>query len=115
DIRGMTIGVPTNYFFEGAGPEVDAAVRAAIAGLEDLGARVVDVDIPHANYAGAAGWIVAMAEGACFHERRLRETPELFDPLVRERLEAAKFYPATDYIKALRVRTILIDEMREVF
>jgi len=56
-----------------------------------------------------------MAEGACFHEKRLREKPQLFDPLVRERLEAAKFYPATDYIKSLRIRTILMEEMNKVF
>jgi len=73
------------------------------------------VEVPHANLAGSAGWIIAMAEGACFHEKRLKEHPELFDPLVRERLEAAKFYPAVDYIKAMRIRTILMDEMRRVF
>ena len=69
------------------------------------------MDVPHAQYAGSAGWIVAMAEAAQFHEKRLRETPELFDPIVRERLDAARFYPATDYIKALRVRTLLMDDM----
>ena len=44
----------------------------------------------------------------------LRETPELFDPIVRERLDAARFYAATDYIKAMRVRTLLMDEMAAV-
>ena len=48
-----------------------------------------------------------MAEGATFHEKRLRESPGLFDPLVRERLETAGFYLATDYIKAQRLRTLL--------
>ncbi len=80
-----------------------------------MGARVVDVEVPNANLAGSAGWTIAMAEAACFHEKRLRDTPELFDPLVRERLETGKFYTATDYIKALRVRTILQEDMRRVF
>lgn len=115
DVRGVRVGVPTHYFFDDADPEVDRAVRDAVATLEQMGARVVEVDVPHARYAGSAGWIVAMAEAAAFHETRLRESPELFDPLVRERLEAARFYPATDYIKALRVRTILVEEMKEVF
>ena len=106
--------MPTNYFFEGNAEEA-AAVRAAIDRLKDMGAKIVPVTVPHANLAGSAGWIIAMAEGACFHEKRLKEKPELFDPLVRERLEAAKFYPATDYIKSMRVRTILMDEMRRVF
>jgi aspartyl-tRNA(Asn)/glutamyl-tRNA(Gln) amidotransferase subunit A len=112
--RGLRIGVPTNYFFDGNAEEI-AAVRTAVDALRQLGATVVDVEVPHANLAGSAGWIIAMAEGACFHEKRLKEHPELFDPLVRERLEAARFYPATDYVKSMRVRTILMDEMRGVF
>ena len=115
NIRGLRIGVPRSYFFDGADGEVDAAVREAIDRLRRQGATLVDVDVPHAKLAGSAGWIVAMAEAACFHEKRLRETPELFDPLVRERLETAKFYPATDYIKALRVRTILQEDLTAVF
>jgi aspartyl-tRNA(Asn)/glutamyl-tRNA(Gln) amidotransferase subunit A len=114
DIKGLRIGVPTSYFFDG-NKEETAAVRKAIDNLRGMGARIVDVDVPHANLAGSAGWIIAMAEGACFHEKRLKDKPELFDPLVRERLEAAKFYPATDYIKAMRVRTLLMDEMQRVF
>jgi aspartyl-tRNA(Asn)/glutamyl-tRNA(Gln) amidotransferase subunit A len=114
DIKGLRVGVPTNYFFDGNAEEA-AAVRTAIDRLKVMGAKIVSVSVPHANLAGSAGWIIAMAEGACFHEKRLKEKPELFDPLVRERLEAAKFYPATDYIKSMRVRTILMDEMRRVF
>ncbi len=114
-VPGLRIGVPSSYFFEGAHAEVDAAVRAAIEVLRALGARIVEVDVPHAGLSASAGWIVAMAEASAFHEKRLRETPELFDPLVRERLETAKFYSATDYIKALRVRTLLQSEMSRVF
>ncbi|HJS73583.1 MAG TPA: amidase [Vicinamibacteria bacterium] len=114
-VKGLRIGVPKSYFFEAASAEVDGAVRAAVSVLATLGANVVEVDVPHAELAGSAGWIVAMAEASAFHEKRLRETPELFDPLVRERLEVAKFYSATDYIKALRVRTLLQNEMARVF
>jgi aspartyl-tRNA(Asn)/glutamyl-tRNA(Gln) amidotransferase subunit A len=114
DVKGLRIGVPTNYFFDGNAEEA-AAVRKAIDALKNMGAQIVAVEVPHANLAGSAGWIIAMAEGACFHEQRLKDKPELFDPLVRERLEAAKFYPATDYIKAMRIRTMLMDEMRKVF
>jgi aspartyl-tRNA(Asn)/glutamyl-tRNA(Gln) amidotransferase subunit A len=115
DVKGLRIGVPTNYFFDEAHADLTAAVRGAIRHLQQMGARVVDVEVPHAKLAGSAGWIIAMAEGACFHEKRLKEKPDLFDPLVRERLEAAKFYPAVDYIKSMRIRTILMDEMRRVF
>lgn len=115
DVAGLRIGVPVSGFHEGATAEVRDAVAAAISLLEDEGAEVVEVAVPHAELAGSAGWIVAMAEAATFHEKRLAEQPGDLDPLVRERLEVAKFYPATDYIKALRVRTILQREMAEVF
>lgn len=114
-VKGIRIGVPTNYFFEDAHAEIDKGVRAAIAQLKDMGATVVDIELPHAKYASSAGWIIAMAEGACFHEQRLKERAELFDPLVRERLEAAQFYTATDYIKAQRLRTVLMNEMHDAF
>ena len=91
------------------------AVHDAIALLTGDGAESVVVSVPHADLAGSAGWIVAMAEAATFHEKRLAEQPGDLDPLVRERLEVAKFYSATDYLKALRVRTILQREMAAVF
>jgi aspartyl-tRNA(Asn)/glutamyl-tRNA(Gln) amidotransferase subunit A len=115
NVKGMRIGVPKTFFLETQNPQSEKAVKDAIQKLVSMGATTVDVNVPHAQYANAAGWTVAMAEAATFHERRLREKPQLFDPVVRERLEAAKFYTATDYIKALRVRSILQDEFAKVF
>jgi aspartyl-tRNA(Asn)/glutamyl-tRNA(Gln) amidotransferase subunit A len=115
DLRGVRVGVPGRHFTEDAHADVVRAYRAAVDQMRDLGARLVDVDMPHAPYAGSAGWVVAMAEAAQFHEQRLAESPELFDPIVRERLDAARFYPATDYIKALRIRSLLMEEMAAVF
>jgi aspartyl-tRNA(Asn)/glutamyl-tRNA(Gln) amidotransferase subunit A len=115
ELSGLRIGVPRSYFFDDAHPEVEAAVRGALDLLAREGARLVEVDLPHARYAGSAGWIVAMTEATSFHEKRLRDSPGLFDPLVRERLETAKFYAATDYVKSLRLRSILQEEMARVF
>ncbi len=115
DLRGVRVGVPVRHMTEGLAPEIERAYRAALDTLRGLGAALVDVDVPHAPYAAGAGWIVAMAEAAAFHEQRLRRTPELFDPVVRERLDAARFYSATDYIKAQRVRTVLMQEMATVY
>ena len=114
-VKGLRIGIPTNYFFDGITPETERTVRAAMSKLKDLGATLVDVAVPHAEISAGAMWIIAMAEGAAFHDVRLRKTPELFDPIIRERLEAAKFFPATEYIKAQRTRILLMDSMRQVF
>lgn len=115
NVKGLRIGVPTNYFFDEVNAQSVSAVRTALAKLKDMGATLIDATVPHAELAGSAGWIVAMAEAACFHEQRMKEKPQLFDPVVRERLDAARFYPATDYIKALRVRSLLMDSMHRAF
>jgi aspartyl-tRNA(Asn)/glutamyl-tRNA(Gln) amidotransferase subunit A len=114
-LKGVRIGLPRRHFTEGVHPEIDAAFRRALEVLEMRGARVVTVDIPHADLAPAAGALIAMSEAAAFHEKRLRDSPELFDPLVRERLLTARFYPAIDYIKAQRLRTILQSQVSDAF
>jgi aspartyl-tRNA(Asn)/glutamyl-tRNA(Gln) amidotransferase subunit A len=115
DVSGLRIGIPTKYFFEDTDAEAATAIRAAIKTLEDMGATVVEVDIPHADVAGPALWLIAMAEAACFHEKRLKEHWDLFDAQIQRELGAALFYTATDYIKANRVRTILQAEMSQAF
>ena len=87
NVKGVRIGVPTNYFFDNVDARAVAGVRAAIATLQKMGATLVDVEVPHAELAGSAGWIVAMAEAACFHEQRLRNKP---DPLRPHRSRAPR-------------------------
>lgn len=65
DIRGMRIGIPAEYFVEGMSPEVAAAVKRAVAGLEKLGA-IVDwsVSLPSTPYALAVYYIIAPSEAS---------------------------------------------------
>jgi aspartyl-tRNA(Asn)/glutamyl-tRNA(Gln) amidotransferase subunit A len=65
DLRGVRVGMPRQYFpSEGLDGAVDASVRAAIAQLEALGAEIVEVDLPHTEYAVATYYIVATAEAS---------------------------------------------------
>ena len=64
DMRGLTIGMPVEYFGEGLQPEVEAAVRAAAAQFERLGAQLQDVSLRHAEYCLPAYYIIAMAEAS---------------------------------------------------
>ena len=64
-IAGMTIGLPREYYAaEGLAPDVAAAVRAAVATLEGLGARTVDISLPHSAYVVAAYYVIAPAEAS---------------------------------------------------
>jgi aspartyl-tRNA(Asn)/glutamyl-tRNA(Gln) amidotransferase subunit A len=63
-IEGLRLGVPAEYFIEGVDPEVEQAVRTAIATLEKLGARTVPVSLPHTEYGLAAYYVIAPAEAS---------------------------------------------------
>ena len=63
-VDGLRIGVPKEYFGEGLDPEVARAVEAATKLYERLGARLLEVSLPHTEYAVAAYYIVATAEAS---------------------------------------------------
>jgi aspartyl-tRNA(Asn)/glutamyl-tRNA(Gln) amidotransferase subunit A len=64
DVKGMRIGLPKEYFIEGMDPEVEKAVRDAVRTLEGLGATVVEVSLPHTDYAVATYYILATSEAS---------------------------------------------------
>ncbi len=64
DVTGMRVGVPKEYFVDGMNPEVEGAVRGALNAYESLGARIVEISLPHTRYAIAAYYIVATAEAS---------------------------------------------------
>lgn len=115
NVKGLRIGVPTKHFFNHVHPETDAALRRALSSLKDMGAVLVDINVRNAELCSAASSIILNSEAAAFHEQRLKKNADLLEPLVRERLEVATFNSAVDYIKALRIRTMLMEEMNRVF
>ena len=65
DVKGLRIGVPKEYFVEGMEPEVESVrARGARAILQKLGARTVEISLPHTSYAVAAYYLVATAEAS---------------------------------------------------
>jgi len=63
-VKGLTIGVPKEFFGEGLDAEVETSIKAALKEYERLGAKLVDVSLPHSAYAIATYYIVAMAEAS---------------------------------------------------
>jgi len=114
-VGGMRFAVPRDYFFDRIDPEVDAAVRAAARTLADLGATVEEVPMPQAGPASVAGAAILFVEAAAYHEHWLRTRPQDYDPAVRERLLVGSALLATDYVKAQRARSVVVEETQRLF
>lgn len=64
DIKGLKVGIPKEYFVEGMDEDVENATRQAISKIEELGGEIVDISLPHTEYAVAVYYIVAPAEAS---------------------------------------------------
>lgn len=107
DLRGVRVGVPRNYYFDRVDPEVEGAVRAAIAQLRSLGAELVEIEIPMTRYIQATHWGLMVPEASAYHERSLRSVPDRYTDEVRVLLEAGALVSAGDYLRAQRARVLM--------
>jgi aspartyl-tRNA(Asn)/glutamyl-tRNA(Gln) amidotransferase subunit A len=138
DIRGLRIGVPREYFAAGIQSGVERAVREAIGRLEEMGATVDEVSLPHTRYAVAAYYIIAPAEASANLARydgvkygflspagdmwstMERTRGEGFGPEVKRRIMlgtyalSAGYYEAY-YLKAQKVRTLIRRDYEAAF
>lgn len=64
DIRGMKIGVPKEYFIDGMSEGVKKVIYEAIEKYKSLGAEIVEISLPHTEYAVATYYIIAPAEAS---------------------------------------------------
>jgi aspartyl-tRNA(Asn)/glutamyl-tRNA(Gln) amidotransferase subunit A len=104
-IKGLRVGVPTNYFGEGVSREVESRLAESLALLRAQGATIVEIPIPSwiENVADLHP-LIMKAEGAANHHLWMRAFPERYSTEVRNRLQAGFFIPAVDYIQALKLR-----------
>jgi aspartyl-tRNA(Asn)/glutamyl-tRNA(Gln) amidotransferase subunit A len=113
EVAGLRIGIPETYFWEALDPGVETVCRRALASLEGAGASLVPVTFetaPVIKLTRAAG----MAEAFVYHEPYLREHPEAYGDDIRPRLLAGQFVLAHDYVRAMRVRRMVAEEMTRV-
>ncbi len=137
DLTGMTVGLPKEYFVDGMDEKVRTSVMEAVAELECAGAKVVDVSLPHAQYALAAYYIIMPAEassnlgrfdglrygyhsmGKDLQESYARTRGEGFGPEVKRRIMlgsytlSAGYYDAY-YRRALKTRSLIKKDFDEV-
>lgn len=137
-VAGRTVGLPPEYLGEGLDPEVEAAVRRAAAMLEDAGAKVVPVSLPHTRHALSTYYLIATAEASSNLGRYdgLRygpraAAPDLAGTIVKSRHEgfgaevkrriilgtfvlSAGYYDAY-YLRAQKVRTLIRGDFEAAF
>ncbi|HET9681566.1 MAG TPA: amidase family protein, partial [Candidatus Limnocylindrales bacterium] len=139
-LRGKRLGLPKEYFVAGMEPGVEASIRAAVRVLEDAGATVEEVSLPHTDYGLATYYIVAPAEasanlarydgvryglsvreaGGDFIADYLATRGQGFGAEVKRRIMlgtyalSAGYYDAF-YLKAQKVRTLIKRDFDRVF
>ncbi|MFP4324877.1 MAG: Asp-tRNA(Asn)/Glu-tRNA(Gln) amidotransferase subunit GatA, partial [Desulfonatronovibrio sp.] len=64
DLKDLRIGLPRQYWEEGISPETLECCQNAVTAARNAGAKIVDVEMPHAEFGIAAYYIIAMAEAS---------------------------------------------------
>ena len=139
DLKGVRLGMPREYFIEGIEPQTDRAVRDAIKHYENLGAEIVEVSLPHTEFAVGVYYIIATAEasanlarfdgvryghraenvsGLLDHYGRTRQ--EGFGPEVKRRIILGTYvlssgYYDAYYLRAQKVRTLIRRDFTSAF
>jgi aspartyl-tRNA(Asn)/glutamyl-tRNA(Gln) amidotransferase subunit A len=103
-ISGMRIGL-VRHFYERdatAEPAVIDAMNAAVEVLRNLGAEVVEVELPSLDLFQACNRIITMSEAFAIHEHSLTHRPEDYGAVTRYRILPGAMMSAADYLAALR-------------
>lgn len=113
-IEGLRVGIPDNDYFERLMPEVESAVRAVIARIERLGARIQPVRTPAVGDLNLVSRVVLYAEASAVYRQHIGRT-EMFGADVLTLLQQGLHVSGPDYVNAQRLRRRLAREYREVF
>lgn len=144
DVSGLKIGIPREYFGEGVDPEVEEVVKKAVKTLEELGAEILDISLPHTEYCIPVYYIIAPSEassnlarydGVQYGYRSEPRTQNLkpsllnmykrtreegFGDEVKRRIMLGTYALSTGYydayyLKAQKVRTLIKQDFDEAF
>jgi aspartyl-tRNA(Asn)/glutamyl-tRNA(Gln) amidotransferase subunit A len=138
-VKGLRIGLPKEYFIEGVDKEVEAAVKAAVAALEGLGASVVPVSLPNTGHCLSVYYLLATAEASSNLARYdgvrygfraegvdslvpmyMKTRAQGFGAEVKRRIMLGTYalssgYYDAYYLKAQKVRTLIKGDFDEAF
>lgn len=104
-IEGLRIGYARAYDAQsGVSDDQARAMDAAAEKLASLGAIVTEVQMPDRRRMDAATWTILLAEGFAVHHRGLRERPQDYGRITRERLSIGAFVTGGHLVQAMRWR-----------
>jgi len=112
-IKGLRIGVPTNYFQLKLSDDGRAALYGAIDVLKGLGATVDEIEVPQAELANC-NQAIMLSEAYAYHAKDLSEIPHKYPEHLRNRLLAGGLILGSEYVQAQRARAIAREIYREV-
>ena len=112
---GLRLGVERGYFFDNVASESLEVVEGALKQLEALGLELVEVDLPGIELHATARNTIAYAEASTFYESRIRGQPQDIGEDVRELLRLGLSIFASDYLRALEARRVVVEGFLETF
>jgi aspartyl-tRNA(Asn)/glutamyl-tRNA(Gln) amidotransferase subunit A len=139
NLAGVVVGVPTEYFAAGLDPGVETRVRQAIARLEELGAQIREISMPHERYVVATYFLTSWSEASANlarydglkyglwapDARNIREAQSKargrgFGTEVKRRIMLGTYalssgYYDAYYLKAQKVRTLIKEDFDRAF
>jgi aspartyl-tRNA(Asn)/glutamyl-tRNA(Gln) amidotransferase subunit A len=111
DSRPLRLGVLRGYFTAKLDPDVGALIEATYERLSAAGVELRDTQIKHASDISNVYSFIALPEAALHHTATLEARPGDYTENVRLRLESGRYILAEDYLRAMRGRDILIQEV----
>jgi aspartyl-tRNA(Asn)/glutamyl-tRNA(Gln) amidotransferase subunit A len=124
DLKGIKVGIPKEYFSKGLDLEVEKVIKDAIKKLEELGATLVEVELPHTEYAVATYYIIMASEVSAnlgrFNGIRFGGSRDKFGEEVKRRIMLGTFSLSSGYYdayftKAAKVRNLIKQDFEKAF
>lgn len=123
-IKGLKIGIPKEYFLRGLDKKVNEKIQNAIKKLASLGGEIIDVSLPHTEYALAVYYIIQPSEVSSNLARydgiRFGFPRDKFADEAKRRIMLGTFtlssgYYEAYYLKAMQVRTLIREDFERAF
>jgi len=115
--KGLRIGWLKHFYHDDikADPQMGAAVDAAVMKMQELGAQVTEVKTVPLSQFQACNRIIMGSESYAIHQKWLRERPQDYGDITRQRFLYGAMYSASDYINALRMRSKFTADFHALF